>query len=174
MKLTFADPNRVAQLSDTAFGMAREPSDTGRDGLVEGRGMPYRGKENLGQGGSPVGSVWMFNHLLNIHVLHGTPDKRSGNCLVEQFRCWHAEQGRRASGMQTRSGNAGPNRESGHEGNGPGADYGRELIVDENDVNAPVWQHTMFVGTRRSRDRLTPETQEMGSQRRRREELPVF
>jgi hypothetical protein len=52
MKMTFANPNRVAQLSDTAFGVAREPLNTGRDALVEGTGMPYRGKQDLGEGGS--------------------------------------------------------------------------------------------------------------------------
>jgi hypothetical protein len=39
MKLTFAYPDPVAQLLDTAMRMAREPLDTGQDSLVDGSGM---------------------------------------------------------------------------------------------------------------------------------------
>ena len=48
MKLSFADPDPLAQLPDAAVRMARKPLDAVQDHLVRGSGMSNRGGENLG------------------------------------------------------------------------------------------------------------------------------
>src|SRR5215469_8192191 len=163
MKLTLAYPDTAAQLPDAPLRIAREPPDAGQDGLVQGSRMFNRGRENRGEGRSPGCGVWLLNHLFKPHALHGTLNSCNWNRLVEQLRCRHAKQAGSSTGMQPRTCNAGPSSQSGYEGNGPGAEHHWGLIVDENDVDTRVGQHTVLIYARRSNDCLSPKAQEVNS-----------
>jgi hypothetical protein len=63
--------------------------------------------------------------------------------------------------MQARANNLRAGSQPSYEGIRPGANHYRRILVDENNIDAPVGQYPMRIFTPRAEYRLRPKAQEV-------------
>jgi len=81
--------------------------------------------------------------------------------LVKQISGGKTKQRRRTTRTPASPDNLSSDREPSHKGFDPWTDHDGSFVVDENYVDATIWEHAMRVFAMATGDRLRPEAQEM-------------
>ena len=173
MQLAIADAQRLAEVFRPAVRMPAEPMGGRAHHVISRSGLCQSAEQGRLHRRLALSKGAFASNARKRGAGRSFPNSIERHGLVQQLRSRQAEKRGSLAGMEARANDCRSGGEAGEEGLCPRADDHWRVVVDENDVDACIWENAMRVNPLGAEDRLRPEAEDAAGERRGRTELAV-